>query len=118
MDKTVQDMRLKIKAIKETQYEGVLEMENLVKRTATTNRIQEVEERISGWENTIEEIDMSVKKNVKPKKFLMQRSRKFEILWKSKPKNNRNIKRVKVPAPRTRKYFQKNHRRKFTSLKK
>jgi hypothetical protein len=48
MDKTVQDMRLKIKAIKETQYEGVLEMENLVKRTATTNRIQEVEERISG----------------------------------------------------------------------
>ena len=52
---------METKAIKETQYEGVLEMENLVKRTATTNRIQEVEERISGWENTIEEIDMSVK---------------------------------------------------------
>ena len=48
-------------------------MENLGKRTGTaevsiTNRIQEMEERISGIEDTIEEIDTSVKENIKSKK--------------------------------------------------
>ena len=42
-----------------------------------TNRIQEMEERIPGTEDTIEEIDISVKENAKSKKF-----RKFETLWK------------------------------------
>ena len=42
---------------------------NLSKQTGTTdanitNRIQEMEERISGIEDTIEEIDSSVKENV------------------------------------------------------
>jgi uncharacterized coiled-coil protein SlyX len=48
-------------------------MENLEKKTETTdesitNRIQEMEERISWIENTIEEIDRSDKENVKSKK--------------------------------------------------
>jgi hypothetical protein len=43
------------------------------KRTGTTdasitNRIQKMEERISGIENTTEEIDTSIKENVKSKK--------------------------------------------------
>ena len=50
-----------IEAIKKTQRKGILEMENLGKRTGTTDtsitgRIQEIEERISGVEDTIEEI--------------------------------------------------------------
>jgi uncharacterized coiled-coil protein SlyX len=32
---------------------------------ASTNRIQEIEERISGAENTIENIDITVKENAK-----------------------------------------------------
>ena len=52
-------------------------MENLGKRTGTTdvritNRIQEMGERISGTEDTIEDIDTSVKENTKCEKFLTQ----------------------------------------------
>ena len=59
MNKTVQDLKIEIEAIKKSQMEAILEMENLGKRTGTaevsiTNRIQEMEERISGIEDTIE----------------------------------------------------------------
>jgi uncharacterized coiled-coil protein SlyX len=37
-----------------------------------TNRIQEIEERISGVEDTIGNIDTTVKENAKWKKFLIQ----------------------------------------------
>jgi hypothetical protein len=52
-------------------------MENLGKRTETTdasitNRIQEMEEKMSDLEYTIEEMDTSVKENAKSKKFLTQ----------------------------------------------
>ena len=52
-------------------------MESLGKCTRTadasiTNRIQEMEERISGVEDTVEEIDSSVKENNKSNKFLTQ----------------------------------------------
>ena len=52
-------------------------MENLGKGTGTTdasitNRIQEMEERISGVKDTIEEIDSLVKDNVKSNKFLTE----------------------------------------------
>lgn len=48
-------------------------MENLGKRTGTKdtsiiNRIQEMKERCSGTEDTIEEIGTAVKENVKSKK--------------------------------------------------
>ena len=44
MNKTVQDLKMEIEAIKKIQTEGILEMENLGKRTGTidsviTNRI-------------------------------------------------------------------------------
>ena len=37
MNKTVQDLKMEIEAIKKTQTEGILEMENLGKRTGTTD---------------------------------------------------------------------------------
>ena len=55
--------------------EASLEIENLRRRTGTidantTNRVQKMEERISGIEDTIENIDTTVKENAKYKKFL------------------------------------------------
>ena len=63
---------MKIKTIKKTQTERILEIGNLSKRTSTTNRIHEAEERISGIEDMIEKIDPLVKENVKSKNFLTQ----------------------------------------------
>jgi hypothetical protein len=57
---------VEIEAIKKTQTNGILEMENLGKRTGPTdanitNRIQKMKERISGIEDTREEINQSKK---------------------------------------------------------
>jgi cell fate (sporulation/competence/biofilm development) regulator YmcA (YheA/YmcA/DUF963 family) len=58
---------MEIETIKKSQR-TTLEIENLGKRsgaidTSITNRIQEIEERISGAEDTIENIDTTVKEN-------------------------------------------------------
>jgi cell fate (sporulation/competence/biofilm development) regulator YmcA (YheA/YmcA/DUF963 family) len=75
MNKTVQDLKREIEEIKKTQTEAVLEMKNLGKRTGTTdvsitNIIQEMEERLSGVADVIEEINILVKENVKSKKCM------------------------------------------------
>ena len=69
MAKTAQEVKMEMEAINETQTERILDMENLGKRTGTTdasitNRIQE---RISGIKAKIE-IGTSVKENIKLKK--------------------------------------------------
>ena len=63
--------------IKKTQTEGILKMNNVGKSIGTsdasiTKRIQEMEERIWSIEDTIEEMDISVKENVKYQKILRQ----------------------------------------------
>jgi predicted nucleic acid-binding Zn-ribbon protein len=77
MNKMVQDLKMEIETIKKLQKETTLEIKNLRKRTGTadtsiTNRIQEMEERILGIEDTIEEIGTLVKENIKCQKFLIQ----------------------------------------------
>jgi predicted nucleic acid-binding Zn-ribbon protein len=69
MNKTVQDLQVERETTKKPQTEGKLKikilrtpMENL--ETSLTNRIQEMEERISVTEDKIEEIDNSVKEAV------------------------------------------------------
>jgi TolA-binding protein len=57
-------------------------MENLRKRTGTmdtsiTKRIQEIEQRISDMQYTIEEMDALTKKMAKCKKFLTQNIHKI-----------------------------------------
>ena len=84
---------MEIEAIKETQTEDILEMENLGKRIATTdisnfNRIKQMEDKISGVEDTIEEIDTSVKENVKARKFLTQTTQK---IWGTMKRPNLRI---------------------------
>ena len=61
---------MKIETIKKSQRETIFEIENLTKRSqvtdaSITNRIQEIEERISGAEDTIGNIDTRVKENAK-----------------------------------------------------
>ena len=56
-------------AIKKSQVEANLEIENLGKRSGTvdatfTNRIQDMEERISGGADNIEDIDTSIKEKM------------------------------------------------------
>jgi predicted nucleic acid-binding Zn-ribbon protein len=69
LNKTIQDLNVEVETIKKTQMEANLEMENLGKRSgitdvSITNRTQEIEERIAGVEDTVEEIDTTMKENL------------------------------------------------------
>jgi hypothetical protein len=77
LNKTTQDLKMETETIKKSQRETALELENLGKKSglidaSITNRIQEIEERISGEGDTIENIDTTVKENGKCKKLLNQ----------------------------------------------
>jgi chromosome segregation ATPase len=77
LNKTIQDPKVEIETIKKSQRETTLEIENLGKRSQVTdvniiNIIQEIEERLSGAEHTIENIDTTVKENAKCRKLLTQ----------------------------------------------
>ena len=68
---------MEIEAIKKEHMKTTLDIENQRTRqgaidTSITNRIQEIEERILGAEDSIEIIDTTVKDNVKRKKLLVQ----------------------------------------------
>ena len=77
LNKAIQDLKVEVETIKKTQMETNLEMENLGKRSGVidvsiTNRIWETEDRISGVEDTLEEIDTTVKENSKHKNLVTQ----------------------------------------------
>ena len=79
---TVQELKTEMEAMKKTQTEGRLDMENLGKRTETTetsitNRIQVIEEWISDSEETIEKINALIKENNKSNKFLTQNNQEI-----------------------------------------
>ena len=74
---TVQELKAEREAMKKTQTEGRLAMENIDKETETsetsiTNRIQEIEERISDYKDTIEKINALTIENSKSNKFSSQ----------------------------------------------
>jgi predicted nucleic acid-binding Zn-ribbon protein len=67
LNKTIQDLKMEVETTKKPRRETTLEIENLGKKSGAidasiTNRIQEIEERISGAEDTIESIDTTIKK--------------------------------------------------------
>ncbi|OPX54009.1 RBD-like domain-containing protein [Oceanospirillum multiglobuliferum] len=71
----------------------MLEIETLTKRTGTTetsitNRLQEMEQRISDAEDMIEKIDSSVKENNKDKKVLTQN---VQEIWDTMKRPNLRI---------------------------
>jgi uncharacterized coiled-coil protein SlyX len=77
LNKIIQDLKMEGETIKKTQRETTLEIEIQGKKSGTidasiSDRIQEMEERISGAEDTIENIDKTIKENAKCKKILTQ----------------------------------------------
>jgi uncharacterized coiled-coil protein SlyX len=87
MNKTIQDLKMEIETIKKSQRDTTLELENLGKRSGVrdasiTNRIQEIEERISGAEDTIENIDTTVKESAKCKKLLTQNIQEIQDIMR------------------------------------
>jgi hypothetical protein len=77
LNKTIQDLKWEIDTIKKTQSEATLEIETVGKKSGTingsiSNRIKETEERISGAEDSIENIGTIIKDNTKGKKILTQ----------------------------------------------
>jgi predicted nucleic acid-binding Zn-ribbon protein len=74
MNKTILDLKREVDTIKKTQNEAMLEIEILGKKSGTidesiSNRIQE---KISGAEDSIENISTTIKENAKCKKILTQ----------------------------------------------
>ena len=95
LNKMIQDLKVEVETIKKTQMEANLEMENLGKRSgitdvSITNRIQEIEERISGVEDTVEEMDTTVKKIQNIKTPNPKHPGNLGNNEKTKSKNNQN----------------------------
>jgi hypothetical protein len=77
MKKLILDLKREVETIKKTQSEAMLEIESVWKKSGTidasiSNRIQEMEKRISGAEDSIENIGTTIKENTKCKKILTQ----------------------------------------------
>ena len=77
LNKTIQDLKMEVETMKKTQKETTLEIETLGKKSGTidasiSNRKQEMEERISDAEDSIENMDTIIKENAKCKKILTQ----------------------------------------------
>jgi hypothetical protein len=67
MNKTILDLKRGVDRIKKTQSEATLEIETLGKKSGTIDesichKLQEMEERISGSEDSIENISTTIKK--------------------------------------------------------
>jgi uncharacterized coiled-coil DUF342 family protein len=77
MSKTILDLKREVDTIKKTQSEATLEIETLGKKSGTIDasirkRIQEMKERISGAEDSIENISTTIKDNANCKRILTQ----------------------------------------------
>ena len=84
LSKSILDLKTEVETTKKSQRETTLEIENLEKKSGAknaniNNRIQEMEERISGAEDTIETIDSTVKENAKCKKLVSQNIQESRI---------------------------------------
>jgi chromosome segregation ATPase len=82
MNKTILDIKREVDTIKKTQSEATLEIENLGKKSGTNNRIQEMEERISGVEDSIKNMDTTIKENEKCKKIQTQNIQEIEDIMR------------------------------------
>ena len=94
LNKTIQDLKMEVERIKKSQGKITLDIEYLGKKSgdmdaSINNRIQEIEERISDAEYTIESFDTRVEENVKHKKLLKQNIQEIQDgeIKKTKPKD-------------------------------
>ena len=82
MNKTILELKREVDTIKKTQSVATLEIETRGNKSGSidvsiSNRIQEIEERISGAEDSIENKDTTIKENVKCKKMLTQNTQEI-----------------------------------------
>ena len=83
LNETIQDLKMEVETIKESQRETTLEIEILGKKSGTidvsiSKRIQDMEERISGAEDSIENMDTIINENTKCKKTLAQNTQEIQ----------------------------------------
>ena len=83
LNKSIQYLKMEVETMRKTQRETTLKIEILGKKSGTidasiSNRIQEMEERISDAEDSIENIDTRIKENAKCKKILTQNIHEFQ----------------------------------------
>jgi hypothetical protein len=83
LNKTFQDLKMEVETMKKTQRVTTLEIEILVKKSGTidvniSNRIQDMEERISGAEDSIENMETTIKENTKSKNILTQNMQEIQ----------------------------------------
>jgi hypothetical protein len=76
LNKSIQNLKMEEETIKKTQRETNLEIEILGKKPGNIderirNRIEEMEERIPGADDSIENMDRTFKENAKCKKILI-----------------------------------------------
>ena len=81
LNKTIQDLKREEETIKKTQRETTMDIENLGKKSGNidvsiTHSIQEMEERISGAEDSMENMGTTIKEIAKCKKILTQNIQK------------------------------------------
>jgi hypothetical protein len=77
LNKIIQDIKTEVEKIKKTQRETILEIEILGKKSGNidasiSNRIQEKEERILDAEDSIDNMDTTVKEIAKCQKIITQ----------------------------------------------
>ena len=87
MNKTILYLKREVDTIKKTQSKATMEIATLGKKSGTidasiSNRIQEIEERISGAEDSIENIGTTIKENTKFKKILTQNIQEIQDTMK------------------------------------
>jgi chromosome segregation ATPase len=84
LNKTIQNLKREVDTMKKTQSEATLERETLGKKSGNidariSNRIQEMEERISGAEDSIENMGKTIKENAKCRKILSQNIQEIQV---------------------------------------
>jgi sugar-specific transcriptional regulator TrmB len=78
LNKTTQALKKEVETIKKTQRETTLEIEILGKKSGAidasiSNRMKEMEERVSGAEDSIQNMETTIKENAQCKKILTQK---------------------------------------------
>jgi hypothetical protein len=121
LNKTIQDLKMEVEKIKKSQRETTLDIENLGKRSGAigpsiTNRTQEIEERISGAGDTKENIETTIRENVKCKNILTQNIQEIQDTMR-RP----NLRIIGIDKKENfqlkGKYIQQNYRRKLPQPK-
>jgi chromosome segregation ATPase len=98
LSKTIQDLKMEVETIKKIQSEAKLEIEILGKKSGTIdasirNRIQEMEERISASEESIENMETTIKENAKCQKMLTQNIQEIQDTMR-----RHNVKKIDIVA--------------------